>query len=283
MMSQAISVIIPTYNRGEFLVRALNSICKQTVPCLEIIIIDDGSYDNTKEIVDKYRCSSNVEIRYLYQNNKGPSAARNHGISIAKGEYIAFLDSDDHWNKNKIKKQYNSLVESPKLRISHTYEKWLRRGEHLNQKKIHIPREGDIFSHCLQLCAVGMSTVLIHKSIFDDYGLFDENLPCCEDYDFWLRVSSREKFNLIPEKLTIKEGGREDQVSWQYRVGMDTFRIDAIKKIIDSNVLSTEQTQMAREELVRKATIYSNGALKHGEPEKAKKYIELIKIYGNIL
>ncbi|MGL1931521.1 MAG: glycosyltransferase family 2 protein [Desulfotalea sp.] len=282
MNHQSISIIIPTYNRETYLIRALESVRKQTCSFCEVIIVDDGSTDDSANVIKKYSEKNHLPIKYYHQNNMGPAAARNTGILNASGDYLVFLDSDDHWHKNKLKIQYSALQNNPDYRISHTYEKWLRRGKHLNQKKIHIPREGDIFSHCLQLCAVGMSTVMVHKSIFDDYGLFDEKFPCCEDYDLWLRISCREKFHLVPERLTIKEGGREDQVSWQYRVGMDALRIDSIANLINSKVLSKEQDEMARFELIRKANIYSTGALKHGQIELGHKYFDLAQEYGSI-
>jgi len=154
-----ISVIIPTYNRASFLGRALDSVCRQTMACDEIIVVDDGSSDTTYEIIDTFARECEVPVHYIFQENGGPARARNTGIGIAKFSHIAFLDSDDHWLKNKLKLQFDGLAGNPDMVISHTHERWYRRGIHLNQKKIHQPRSGNIFKHCLQLCAVGMSTV----------------------------------------------------------------------------------------------------------------------------
>ena len=192
-----ISVIIPTYNRAFFLDRALNSVLRQSLPCNEILVIDDGSEDETRVCVDRFSASCPMPVRYIYQNNRGPSAARNRGIEEADFSCLAFLDSDDHWQKKKLEVQYNALGKKPDSMISHTKERWLRRGHHLNQKKKHIPGDGDIFNHCLQLCAVGMSTVMVRKQIFAEAGMFNEKMRCCEDYDLWLRVSSRYPFLLV--------------------------------------------------------------------------------------
>lgn len=274
-----LSVVIPTYNRAAFLNRALGSIKKQTLKCAEIIVVDDGSTDNSVDIIRKFSLTSRVPIKFFQQENKGPAAARNHGIACAKNEYIAFLDSDDHWHKRKIELQYKALKENPAYLISHTKEKWLRRGVHLNQKKIHIPRHGDIFAHCLLLCGVGMSTVMVKKEIFTTVGKFDETLRCCEDYDLWLRVSCKFPFYLIDSPLTVKEGGREDQVSYLYRTGMDRMRIYAIKKILDSKNLDKKQSTLALSELDRKCSVFGNGCIKHGKREMGEYYLDLANSY----
>lgn len=277
MKNADLTVIIPTYNRAHFLDRAIDSVLKQTLSCAEIIIVDDGSTDNTAEIVAQKALKSSIPLLYIVQENRGPSAARNVGVSHSSCNYIAFLDSDDHWQKQKIKKQFSALLAHSKYRISHTYEKWFRRGEHLNQKKKHIPRHGDIFDHCLSLCAVGMSTVMLEKSLFDEIGFFDESMRCCEDYDFWLRLSCRHRFLLIDERLTIKEGGRDDQVSYQYRVGMDRLRIDALLRLLEAGILTKTQETLCRSELLAKAKIFGAGAIKHGQQELGEQYLRLLE------
>ncbi len=275
-----VSVIIPTYNRAELLKRAIESVVKQAGFSGELIIIDDGSEDNTREVVESFQ--DRIDLRYVYQENRGPASARNRGVELANYDLVAFLDSDDHWLPDKIVKQVECLAAHREYRLCHTAEKWLRRGEHLNQKSIHKPRQGDIFSHCLQLCAVGMSTVMIERSLFIDSGGFDENLPCCEDYDFWLRVSCRHKFLLLSQPLTVKEGGRVDQLSYQYRIGMDKFRIYALQKIIEGGQLNAEQLRLALSELSKKCRIYGNGCIKHGQPEVGEHFLLLPEKYAKL-
>lgn len=279
MNSCPVSVIIPTFNRSHLLERAVASVFSQSVQCSELIIIDDGSTDDTQELLDNLSCSAKFSFRVYHQPNRGPAAARNLGVHKATFPFIAFLDSDDHWHKQKIAIQYKNLVGSSDFRISHTREKWLRRGRHLNQKKKHIPQHGNIFNHCLQLCGVGMSTVMMEKSLFDEVGLFDELLPCCEDYDLWLRISSRFPFLLIENPLTVKEGGREDQVSVQYSLGMDHLRIYSLRKLLDSDMLDCHQHFMALEELKKKITIFGTGCLKHNKIEVGQFYLDLIPVY----
>ncbi len=274
-----VSVIIPTFNRAGFLGRAIASVLDQTLLCSELIIVDDGSTDGTQALLSKIPPATQIPIRVCRQENRGPAAARNVGIREARFAFVAFLDSDDHWHKRKLEKQYRSLVDQPQYWISNTREKWIRKGHHLNQKEKHIPRHGDIFDHCLQLCVVGMSTVMMKKELFDHVGLFDESLPCCEDYDLWLRVSCRYPFLLIDESLTIKEGGREDQVSFQYRHGMDRMRVDSLKKLLDADVLDLPRYRMALDAFTTKVTIFGKGCLKHGKTELGQSYLELIERY----
>jgi glycosyltransferase involved in cell wall biosynthesis len=274
-----VSVIIPTFNRSLLLQRAIDSVLCQTVQCSELIIIDDGSTDNTQNILKELSTTAKISFRVYHQKNKGPAAARNFGVRQARYPVIAFLDSDDHWDKQKLATQYRHFTENSGYQISHTREKWLRRGRHLNQKKKHVPRHGDIFDHCLRLCGVGMSTVMMNRALFDQVGLFDEALRCCEDYELWLRISSRYPFLLVDQPLTVKEGGREDQVSCQYGLGMDRMRIYSLRKLLDSGILDRHRHLMTLNELKKKATIFGNGCLKHHKTAIGRSYLDLIAVY----
>ncbi len=268
-----ISVIIPTFNRVELLQRAIYSVLQQQNFAGEIIVADDGSQDATAEIVGNLM--KRYPIKYSFAENRGPAAARNRGVALAAFDMIAFLDSDDHWKPDKLVRQFAAMEKFPELLISHTGEKWLRRGQHLNRKNIHKPRHGYIFDHCLQLCAVGMSTVIMTKDLFDSFGGFDPDLPCCEDYEFWLRLSSKQEFLLVDESLTIKEGGREDQLSSLYRTGMDKFRIYALEKLLSADTLTGEQARHTFKELQKKCTIYGNGCIKHGRVQEGRRYLNI--------
>ncbi len=270
-MEKFISIVIPTYNRQNFLQKAIDSVLAQTYPYFELIVVDDGSQDNTAELVENY----NSDIVYIRQENKGPAAARNRGVEAARYNLLAFLDSDDRFAENKLEVQMRAMQENKQYLISHTQEIWYRNGCILNQKTRHRKNSGDIFRQSLELCAVGMSTVMMRKEIFERYGLFDEDFPCCEDYDLWLRVSAEQEFLLVDMPLTFKEGGRDDQVSSIYRMGMDKFRINSIMKILASGSLSEEQTDLARRELERKCMIFGKGCIKHGRVEEGEYYLGL--------
>ncbi len=274
-----VSVIIPTYNRAQRLGKAIDSVLAQSHQDFELIVVDDGSEDNTDELIENY----NSDIVYIRQENSGAAAARNRGIEKARYNLLAFLDSDDWFAENKLKTQIQAMNRNPSCLISHTNEIWYRNGQILNQKLKHKKSSGDIFAQSLELCAVGMSTIMIHKEIFDRYGFFDEGYPCCEDYEFWLRISAEEKFLLVEESLTLKDGGRDDQLSAIYRTGMDKFRIKAIMKTLASGRLTEEQTGIARRELERKCRIYGTGCIKHGRAEEGRYFLNLPETVGRKL
>ncbi len=268
----AISVIIPTYNRAEMLERAIDSVLMQSCQDFELLVIDDGSTDDTFAKIKSYE----YPIIYIKQENKGAAAARNAGIKAAKAEFLAFLDSDDWFLQGKLALQLTAMRDNPEFLVSHTQEKWLRRGKHLNQKKRHRKEGGDLFGRCLELCVVGMSTIMARRQLFDLAGMFDESLPCCEDYELWLRVSARQPFLLVDKPLTVKEGGRPDQLSVQYRQGMDKFRIDSLRNLLKSGILSEKQMSLTKAELARKCLIYGNGCLKHGRHAEGEKYLAIM-------
>jgi glycosyltransferase involved in cell wall biosynthesis len=270
-MEKFISVIIPTYNRQLMLGKAIDSVLAQTYPYFELIVVDDGSEDNTSELVANY----DADILYIRQPNKGAAAAKNRGIRAARYNMLAFLDSDDRFAADKLHEQIAAMRENTSCLVSHTQETWYRNGRILNQKDRHKKNSGNIFRQSLELCAVGMSTVMMHRKIFDRYGPFDEEFPCCEDYDLWLRVSSEQEFLLVNKPLTLKDGGRDDQLSSIYRMGMDKFRIKAIKKMLESGSMTERQWQLAVQELERKCMIYGNGCIKHGRTAEGEYYLGL--------
>lgn len=272
-------MIIPTYNRALHLERAIRSILGQGQPCAELIVVDDGSTDNSAEVVARLATVAPLPIRLLHQENRGASAARNRGIRAAQGTLLAFLDSDDWWLPNKLAVQAAAMAAHPGFLISHTRERWFRGGRRVNQKKKHDPPHGNVFTASLRMCVVGMSTVMVRSELFARYGLFDETLPCCEDYDLWLRVGCREGFLLVPEPLTCKEGGRPDQLSAQHRLGMDTYRIRSLCSLLDAGVLDADQRREAIAELARKCVIYGQGCLKHGRHQEGARYLALATSY----
>jgi hypothetical protein len=274
--SVMISVVIPTYNRAVFIEKAIISVLKQSYACGEIIVVDDGSTDETAEIVKQLRKkSTQVPLHYLYQENRGASAARNAGIARAEYEMLCFLDSDDCWAPRKLELQFEAMQQQPQYLISHTREIWYRQGKQVNQKKKHAPPHGEIFQQALRMCVVGMSTVMVRRELFSRYGLFAEDMLCCEDYDLWLRVGCKEKFLLVDEALTLKDGGRTDQLSALHRLGMDTWRIRSLCSLLKNASLNSEQYTQTFAELERKCHIYGKGCIKHGRAEEGERYLAL--------
>lgn len=269
MSSPRISVIIPTFNRAHLLPRSIDSLLSQTLSAHSVVIVDDGSTDGTENLVsEKY-----PEITYLKQDNLGVSAARNAGIAATSDEWLAFLDSDDEWMPKKLQCQMEALSAEPEMMLCHTDEIWIRNGKHVNPMKKHDKHGGWIFGKCLPLCCVSPSSVIIHRSVFDEVGLFDESLPACEDYDLWLRVTARYPVLYLNEKLIVKYGGHNDQLSQKYW-GMDRYRIRALEKILGTNILNEKDRLAAEDMLAQKVRIYTEGARKRGKLDEAKEIEE---------
>ena len=258
-----ISVIIPTYNRFNSIGRALDSILGQTYKPHEIIIVDDGSTDGTRELIRDHYPS----IKYFYQSRSGVSKARNKGIVESKAKWIAFLDSDDQWQPNKLEEQKNNLKQNPTILVSHTNEIWIRNGVRVNQMKKHQKYGGYIFDKCLDFCRMSPSSIMIHRQVFEDIGNFDEDLLVCEDYDLWIRVTSKFPVTYLDKPLIKKYGGHEDQLS-KVKNGIEHFRIQSLEKILLSRMLTKEQEYDAKEVLLKKLFIYSNGLKKRNKLEE---------------
>jgi len=269
-----VSVIIPTYNRARVLNEAIDSVLAQDFHDFEIVVVDDGSNDNTPEILESYQ-----QIRVVRQDHLGVSAARNAGIARAAGRLIAFLDSDDVWLAGKLSTQVAFFNTHPNALVCQTEEIWIKSGIRANPKKRHKKYSGMIFERCLELCIVSPSAVMMRRCLFDEIGWFDETLPVCEDYDLWLRVACRFPVYLIEAPLVVKRGGHPDQLS--RRRCMDRFRIRALRKILESDLLSSRQYSAAAETLEKKCAIYAAGCLKRGRVREAGYYMRLSRRFLN--
>jgi len=263
-----VSVVLPTYNRYTFLKRALVSVFVQTYKPSEVIVIDDGSTDNTSQIKQDFPA-----IKYFYQKNKGVSSARNLGIKKASYEWIAFLDSDDEWHKDKLKEQVAFHKQNPDILMSYTDEKWIR-----DTKEVKIPKKfkkysGEVFNKCLSHCIIAPSASLIHKDLFFKIGLFDESLEVCEDYDLWLRIALEHPIGLVDKKLITKYAGHNDQLSFKHW-GMDRFRVIALEKLLNST-----QKDVVQQVLVQKYTLLLKGDIKHDKIDDKLFYETKIKRY----
>ena len=267
-----ISVIIPAFNRAHTLPKALDSVLSQTLKPREIIVVDDGSTDETNAVLANY-----PGLCIISQDNRGVSAARNMGIKKAGGEWLAFLDSDDEWLKEKLEKQWDAICIDDKL-ICHTEEIWIRNGKRVNPMKKHQKFGGWIYERCLPLCVISPSSVMIHRSVFKDVGVFDESLEVCEDYDLWLRICAKYSVLFIDEPLIVKYGGHEDQLSRKHW-GMDRFRVKALEKMMSFGALNDEDEKATVNMILQKCGIIINGMKKRGNNDEAEKWQSKIEKY----
>lgn len=254
-----ISVVIPTYNRAHTVCRAIDSVLGQTLPPCEIVVIDDGSTDDTASKL-KARYGNTIAL-HCSNSNSGVSSARNYAIEQSNGDWIAFLDSDDQWMPHKLERQVRQLQQSPHI-LCHTDEIWIRNGVRVNPMKKHAKQGGYIFDRCTEMCVISPSSVLVDKAALNDAGNFDESLPACEDYDLWLKLTAHAPVLYVDDPLLIKYGGHTDQLSRKYW-GMDRFRIQSLNTLLTAGNLSHAQSEQVKAILKRKLTILRKGAVKH--------------------
>ncbi len=271
-----ISVIIPTFNRAHTLLRALGSVLAQSYPASEIIVVDDASVDNTELLIKAY-----AQIKFIKLiENRGVSHARNEGIKQASSEWIALLDSDDEWNPDKLAKQVAAAKAYPGVHAFHTNEIWIRNGKRVNPMNKHVKPDGWVYEASLSMCCISPSSILLHRSLLEQCGEFDESLPACEDYDLWLRIFSRYPVKLIDEPLVIKYGGHTDQLSRQHW-GMDRFRIKALIKVLDSEFLGERERALTVAMLRHKCSIMIKGAQKRSRHESVAKFQSIVNRYAD--
>ncbi|MBT5958528.1 MAG: glycosyltransferase, partial [Nitrospina sp.] len=218
------------------------------------------------------------------------------GMAMAEGDCIAFLDSDDLWEQDKLATQVKWIERDSQA--VYTDEIWIRNGVRVNPMNKHRKYSGDIFRYCLPLCIVSPSSVLLRTELLNEVGGFDESMPVCEDYDLWLRIAKRYPFHFIEEKLIVKRGGHEDQLSRKYW-GMDRWRVHALEKLLKESQLNGEQNdqvvlskenRLSEEQrdgvvamLIEKCEVLINGFGKRGKTQEKEHYQNLVARYSGLV
>lgn len=205
-MLPLVSVVIPTFNRRKFIADAVASALNQTYQNLEVVVVDDGSTDDTGKLL-RTRFSTDARFRYLYQHNQERSRARNHGIRVARGKFIAFLDSDDLWAPTKIASQLEAVGNQPDVGMVVTW--WEMFDESGKKTPIHCPSLDEItradFGLLQAACnRIGSPTPLVGKEVLNRVGFFSEDINQGEDWDLWARVSLKTKVKLVPAVLAFR-------------------------------------------------------------------------------
>ena len=271
-----VSCVIPTKNRKHKLKKAIYSVINGTCSVDEIIIVDDGGDDGSDKIctiiAKDIQNTSKTKIIYKKIPPSGVSKARNVGIRLACSEWVCFLDSDDIWHANKLQ-EHKNFHKSNDCLISQTREIWIKNSQKILPDGKLKKQGGMIFNHCIQTCCISASCVMIHKSIFDDIGYFDESFIVCEDYDLWLRIAIKYKIGLI-DKYEVSRYEGDDQLSKKYKC-MDEFRVQALLKHIHNT--KSDFYENIKNELIKKCNILIKGALKHNNKQIYQKYSHILQ------
>ncbi len=274
-MTPEVSVIIPAYNRCAMLLEAIDSVLAQSSQALELIVIDDGSTDSTAAALartaNQHAARRGIALIVDRIDHRGPAAARNRGVALARAPLIAFLDSDDLWSPAKLERELAFMRDNPGCAISQTNEIWLRNGRRVNPAIRHRKRAGDIFIDSLRTCLIGMSSVMIRTNLFRSSGGFDELMTAAEDYDLWLRILIDYEAGLLDEPLVTRRGGRPDQLSAK-TPALDRFRILALAKLLADDRLSPARRTSVVEVLAEKSSIYARGLRRRGKIHEARLY-----------
>lgn len=229
-MPPKVSVVIATYNAGEYICQAIDSVLVQTYTDFEIIVVDDGSTDDTQDRVQAY----DDRVVYVYQDNQERSAARNHGIRLSQGEYIAFLDADDYWNPDKLEKQIELLDVNPELGMVYCWMQSFSANESLptiaGQAFVAIQDKLDTF----QRLVLGTKSIplcgIVRRQCLQDVGYFDEDIVVIEDWDLWLRVTLKYPIDFVPDVLAFyRRSGKFLPAGWA-RHDVQRTRVEAVNK-----------------------------------------------------
>jgi glycosyltransferase involved in cell wall biosynthesis len=268
-MSPAVSVIIPTYNRARFVFAAIASVVAQRATDFELIVVDDGSTDDTWTELERTAAAVNDEhperiaMRVVRTENRGVAAARNSGIALASAPLIALLDSDDLWGPDKLARQTEYMRAHPQCVISQTDEYWLSNGGRVNPGLRHRKVAGDIFIDSLRTCLVTPSTVILRSVLLREVGGFDEDFTAAEDYDLWLRILVRHEIGFIAEHHATRRAGHQGQLSATVPA-IDRFRILALLKLLAGSDLNLSRRAAVCDVLAEKCGIYAKGLRRRG-------------------
>jgi len=214
MVQPKVSVVITCYNYGQYVEAALQSVLSQTFQDFEIILINDGSTDDSEEKIHPFL--SDPRLKYIKQNNSGQAKAKNRGINESSGEFIAFLDADDKWEKTKLEKQL-PLFFDKNMGVIYSKTKYIDENNNpvnlVLKDKYLQPRKGRVTNFLYMNNFVPFSSSIVRCTCFDKFGLFDESLSMGIDWDLWLRVSTHYNFDFVDDYLLIYRIGHSGQMS----------------------------------------------------------------------
>lgn len=280
-----VSIIIPAYNTGKYLLQAVDSAINQTYKNKEIIVIDDGSTDNTKELLNSYIKEN--KIKYIFQENQGLSAARNTGIKASKGDFIAFLDADDIFLLEKVQKQVNHLNKNSGIDISYCdlYHFFDDEVDKLYKLKYLYHSGEAVFENLLKYHFIAPLTLMIRKEVFQRVGLFNEILKRSEDLDFLLRASYKsDKISFLPGALAKLRVRRTDNL--QGLESQPQVKLSNLKVIQDfSEKLTKEEKEKYKvKKLLKKYNLkIALAYILNNKKTEARKYFSKAGFSGKVI
>lgn len=269
----AVTVVIPVHDRAAMVAEAIASVLAQTYRDIGIVVVDDGSSDGSANAAEAVLADAAVPARVIRQPQRGVAAARNAGAAILDAQWIAFLDSDDLWLPRKLERQIAWLEARSAYRLAQTGERWCDAGRHRNPRQRHR-KEERLFLRSLGCCLVSPSAVVIAHQLFAACGGFDEAFVVCEDYELWLRLTTRELVGLIPEALVVKRGGHPGQLS-RSTWGLDRWRVAALMKLLATSDLAGAERTAVAGVVQEKCAILAAGAERRGRSDEAARYRSL--------
>lgn len=208
-----VSVVIATYNYGRYLAGAIDSVLAQTFQDFEIIVVDDGSTDDTARVIDPYM--ADPRVRYLRHEHLGQPRTKNAGIRAGKGRYVAFLDADDLWLPTKLEKQVRLFERDHESRVAVVYTRrgWIDESGQEFERGERIPLRGEVLAPLFHRPFICFSSSMVRRSVLEEVGLFDETTQYSIDYDLWLRIALKYHFDFVDEPLVLYRSGHANMSS----------------------------------------------------------------------
>lgn len=238
-MSPKVSVLLPTFNRAHIICGAIESIQKQTFSDWELIVMDDGSKDNTREVINRLM-ETDLRIRYVYKENEGLSATRAKAVGHARGEYITLIDDDDFYLPCKLELQAKYLDENPDAGLVYSYVDQVD-GNKTFVRKLPVEPARDFYDLANE-CTVQTASVMIRKKCFEEIGTFRTDLRGIDDYEMWLRISRSYKIGFLPETVALyvrHQNNMGSNAQLRYDSLMDLYRL-----LLSWNLTSREKSRV---------------------------------------
>lgn len=266
-----VSVVIPTYNRGHLITSALDSVLNQSYQNLEIIVVSDGSTDDTDNIIEKYQ-KSDSRVKYIsYYPNKGGNYARNKGIKEAKGKYIAFLDDDDQWSPEKVELQMKKFKSNSEVGLVYTGVEihYVDKGLSYISKP---EKTGDLSTDILISNYIGTtSSVIVKSELLDKSGFFDENLKALQDYDLWIRICQNTIIDSVKKPLLKYNNTSAEQISdstkkYEKAINYINNKYSNLYKKVSKDIRAQHRSAMN--------LLLANKALRNGDKKSARNYLK---------